>query len=340
MEFPQKAEVTVVQGSTTSFTMSVEALGATACDATTAPVRIDMLYSVDAAGGITSALPGDMPIETAEPRGNSDNCSIKSPALVPLTATAAAETPVGEYTGVIRYGKGGDGDVDLDGPPLTIHVIAPDTQPAALPEPTLAPPEILVLGERQARPRPVLGKSVLLTLVRGKVTYRSPGRPTATLGSAVVVPNGTKVDASKGVVKVTVVRNKAGALDSADAWNGGFSARQSKSSRPVTTFTLTGAIVGPKRGASAAKRRAKRSLWVNGKGNFKTRGKRASAIVRGTTWLTEETTAGTRVSVKTGLVAVRDLVKRTTTVLGRNQSYLARLRSNVTRRIPAFTGSN
>ena len=191
--FPQTAEVTVVQGSSSDFSIDVQAFGATACDATTAPVRVETLYSVDAVGDIASGLAADMPITTDQTRGTSENCDIKSPVVIPLTATAAAETPVGDYTGVIRYGKGGDGDIDLDGPVLTIHVVAPEVQPEVLPTPELAPPEVIVLGERLS-PKPKLGKSVMLTLVKGSVTYVVPGAPVATLTDSVVVPNGTKVE--------------------------------------------------------------------------------------------------------------------------------------------------
>lgn len=337
--FPQEPSVTVVQGSSSQFTLLIDAQGAIPCDTTESPrVLIEALYSLDAAGGISSAVPTAMPIKTTEQRGTSDNCYIETPIQMTLTATAAAETPVGEYTGVIRYGSGGDGDIDLDGPKLTIRVVPPDTPVI---EPVVAPPAIIVLGERRAAPRPTLGKTVMLSRVRGNVTYRAPGKTVETLGSApVIVPNGTLVDATGGVVKVTVVRNAAGALDSADVWGGAFTANQTSSSRPVTSFALAGALASSRKVASAARTRKarKRSLWVNGKGNFKTRGKRASAIVRGTMWLTEETTAGTKVSVKTGLVAVRDFVRHRTVLVGRNQSYTARPRSNVARRVPAFTG--
>jgi hypothetical protein len=341
--FPQTAEVTVVQGSSTDFTLEVQAFGATSCAATTAPVVINSLYSVDAVGDIASGMPADMPITTDQSRGVSENCDIHNPVLIPLTATAASDTPVGDYTSVIRYGKGGDGDVDTDGPPLTIHVIAPDAE--ALPQPDLAPPEVLVLGERIA-PKPQLGKSVMLTLVKGTVRYLAPGRTLTTLTGSVVVQNGTKVDATDGVVKVTVVRDKSGALDSADAWDGAFKVNQGieRGGRGLTTLALHDGLSGsaPKKGASAARVQRvarKRSLWVNGKGNFKTRGKRASAIVRGTYWHTEETDRGTKVSVSRGLVAVRDLVRKRTVLVSGGHSYTATLKSRVARRIPVFTGS-
>jgi hypothetical protein len=344
--FPQTAEVTVVQGSTANFTLEVQAYGATRCDATTAPVLINTIYSVDAAGDIASGLPADMPIQTDQTRGTSENCDIKNPVVVPLTATAASTTSVGDHTSVIRYGKGGDGDIDLDGPVLTIHVVAPPTQPAVIPPPALAPPQIIVLGERIV-PKPVLGKSFKIELVKGTVTYRSPGQAITTLTGSVIVPNGTRLDATDGVVKITVVRDSTGTLDTVDAWGGGFKGIQGieNSGRGLTTLTLADPlavsknVVNSARTARAAKVTKKRSLWVNGKGNFKTKGKRASAIIRGTYWVTQETDAGTRVAVKRGLVAVRDLVRKKTVLVSSGQSYTAKVRSNVARRVPAFTGS-
>jgi len=342
--FPQSASVTVVQGSSTHFTLEVQAFGATRCAATTVPVVIDSLYSVDAVGDVAAGQPADMPIETDQTRGTSENCDIKNPVLIPLTATAAVGTPVGDYTSVIRYGKGGDGDVDLDGPPLTVHVIPPAAQPKVLPPPPLAPPEIIVLGERVA-PKPQLGKSVMLTLVSGTVTYVAPGNGIQTLQDSVIAPNGTKVDAINGVVKVTVVRDKTGALDSADAWDGAFNVNQGieNGGRGLTTLQLRDGLTAPQqKGATAARAHVarssrKRSLWVNGKGNFKTRGKRASAIVRGTYWHTQETDRGTRVSVSRGLVAVRDLVRKRTVLVSTGHSYTATPKQHL--RIPVFTGS-
>jgi hypothetical protein len=334
--FPQSAEVTVVQGQSTSFAMEVQAFGATSCDATTAPVRVNTLFSVDAVGDVAQGLPADMPITTSDNRGVSDNCSIQNPVLIPLTATAAAGTPVGDYTTVIRYGKGGDGGVDLDGPALTIHVVPPQAQ--VLPPSQLAPPpEIILLPERTVAPHPTLGETVLLTLVKGKVSFREPGGEWTVLGGPTVVRNSTVVDATNGVVKVTVERDRSHHLDSADVWGGSFKVHQDSGKRPVTTFTLTGDISSARTVARSAAFVRVRKLWVNGKGNFKTRGRRASAIVRGTYWLTEDTDAGTTVRVNRGLVAVRDFVKKRTVLVSTGHSYTARPRAP--RRVPAFTGS-
>jgi hypothetical protein len=333
----------VVQGSSTDFSIQVQAFGATQCDATTARLRVDRLYSVDAAGNVAASDPADMPIQTEAQLGDSDNCNIKSPVVVPLRATAAAGTPVGDYTSIIRWGKGGDGDVGEIGPTLTIHVVPPT--PVVVP-PVLPPPVIVVLGERVA-PKPTLGKSVMLTLVSGTVRYIAPGQSLKTLTDTVIVPNGTKVDATNGVVKVTVVRDGSGALDSVAAWDGAFTAAQGveKGGRGLTTFTLSDAFNVPaSKGAIAAStafaaKKKHHSLWVNGKGNFKTRGKRASAIIRGTQWLTEETDAGTKVSVERGAVAVRDFANHKTVLVKSGQSYTAKPRKVVHHRAPAFTGS-
>jgi hypothetical protein len=46
--------------------------------------------------------------------------------------------------------------------------------------------------------------------------------------------------------------------------------------------------------------------------------------VRGTTWLVQDTCAGTLTQVKQGLVAVRDEVKKRTVLVRGGKSYLAK----------------
>jgi hypothetical protein len=337
--FPKSVEATVVQGQSAAFTLELSAYGATECSDTTAPVRVNTVYSVNTAGDVAPGVPAAVPIQTTPKPGSSEECNLKTPVVVPLTVTAAPETPVGDYHSQIRFLRGGDDeDAPAAGAPLTIHVIAPAPQPQTLPPPVLAPPEILVLGERQAAPRPKFGQTELIERVNGTVRVRTPGGKPTLLGDPMIVPNGTVVDAVDGVVKVTVEHSAGGALDTVDAWGGSFHMSQQAKSG-ITTLTLTGPVAAARRVASAAKATAKRSLWVNGKGNFKTRGKRASAIVRGTYWLTEETAAGTRVQVKRGLVAVRDFVTRATVLVSAGHSYVAKPRAAVLRRIPAFTGT-
>jgi hypothetical protein len=70
-------------------------------------------------------------------------------------------------------------------------------------------------------------------------------------------------------------------------------------------------------------------LWGDGKGNFVTRGRFASAAVRGTRWLTQETCAGTLIVVQRGVVAVRDLRRHKTVLVSAGHRYLARARGRV-----------
>src|SRR5207253_4420633 len=112
--------------------------------------------------------------------------------------------------------------------------------------------------EREAPLRPTFGKTVLLTLVKGRVVYGHLRAKLNTLKDPVVVPNGTQLDATGGVVKVTVERSPNGPLDSADAWGGAFSVRQDKGG--TTTLTLIGPIPTSKggRAAHASKQKGKR----------------------------------------------------------------------------------
>jgi ferric-dicitrate binding protein FerR (iron transport regulator) len=67
-------------------------------------------------------------------------------------------------------------------------------------------------------------------------------------------------------------------------------------------------------------------LWGNGKGKFRTKGRFASAAVRGTVWLTEDRCDGTLISVRQGRVQVTDFVRNRRITLRAGQSYLARAR--------------
>jgi ferric-dicitrate binding protein FerR (iron transport regulator) len=77
---------------------------------------------------------------------------------------------------------------------------------------------------------------------------------------------------------------------------------------------------------SRARGAARRRLWGNGHGRFRTRGSHGIATVRGTHWLTEDRCDGTLVRVRRGVVEVRDLAKRRTVMVRAGESYLAKRR--------------
>ena len=83
----------------------------------------------------------------------------------------------------------------------------------------------------------------------------------------------------------------------------------------------------PRRRTSGAARAAAtivRQVWGDGKGQFRTRGRYASATVRGTNWLTADRCDGTFVRVRRGVIQVRDIPRRRQVTLRAGATYLAR----------------
>jgi hypothetical protein len=178
---------------------------------------------------------------------------------------------------------------------------------------------------------PVLGASVTLGEVKGTPRVRLPGSDRfIPLTADSTVPVGAVVDATRGTVELTSVRDASGKTQTGTFWGGVFQVRQSRRDT-VTELALTGgdfSDCNAKRGrrgkvvAAGAKR--KRRLWGRDRGGrFRTRGRHGSATVRGTRWLTEDRCDGTLFKVTEGRIDVRDDRKRRTVRLKRGQSYLA-----------------
>ena len=130
-------------------------------------------------------------------------------------------------------------------------------------------------------------------------------------------------------MRLTSARDKRGATQAAEFSDGRFVVTQRrkggrtrlKLSEPLGCPRARGAVA-----VVAARRKGKRRLWGDGKGKFETVGRRASAAVTGTRWLTEDTCAGTRVRVASGVVRVRDLVRNRTVRVRAGGTYFARNR--------------
>lgn len=181
------------------------------------------------------------------------------------------------------------------------YTIPPGSSPAAAPD-----------------PRPRLGESVVISRVRGRVTYRPAGvrRSRVLTAAPVEVRMGARVDATNGRVLVRIARNRSGATSRATFFDGAFRVEGQDRSSP---FEVTLGLTGPsfrrvcgERGTSArasAKRRSRkrvRRLWGDGKGRYRTRGRYSAASVRGTKWLTEDRCDGTVTRVERGVVVVED----------------------------------
>jgi hypothetical protein len=76
--------------------------------------------------------------------------------------------------------------------------------------------------------------------------------------------------------------------------------------------------------AAGAANTVVRQLWGDGKGAFRTRGRYATATVRGTNWLTSDRCDGTQVRVRRGVIQVSDVPRRRQVTLRAGRTYLAR----------------
>ena len=172
-------------------------------------------------------------------------------------------------------------------------------------------------------PPPVTGVNVNVAPVSGTVLVRLKGTtsfvPVTALSS---VPLGSELDLTNGRIRLTST-GAGRATQTAVFYQGRAVVGQTRAAKPVTTLTLSGPLVCPKR-ETAAKGPPTRSLWGNAKGNYVTTGRFASATVRGTVWLTQDTCTGTLVRVQSGTVSVLDKVKHRTVTVRAGTSYLAK----------------
>jgi hypothetical protein len=180
---------------------------------------------------------------------------------------------------------------------------------------------------------PVLGKSVAVGPVAGKVRVRKPhGHGFVTLAAGADVPSGSFVDATGGTVALTSALDATGTTQTAHFGGAAFKVVQSKGGHGMIDIYLRGSIGPcPAHGARAAsvaanKKRSKgRSLWGRDHGGrFRTHGASSVATVRGTRWLTQDTCAGTLTRVTQGVVSVRDLHRHRTVTVRAGHSHLAR----------------
>ena len=192
---------------------------------------------------------------------------------------------------------------------------APVTGPAAQPPPG---------------PQPVEGRQEVLEVLSGVILIRLRGqRDFVRLRETTAIPNGTEVDATNGAVRITV-SNGRGGTESADVSEGRFVVTQNRARPPVTTLRLSEPLSCPRTSrARAAQRRRKKSrkIFVRTQGgNFKTKGRYAEAIARGTAWRTTDECTRTIVSVFEGRVQVTSRAGRVTVGAGRRVVTQARRR--------------
>ncbi|MEA2424442.1 MAG: tripartite motif-containing protein 71 [Thermoleophilaceae bacterium] len=177
---------------------------------------------------------------------------------------------------------------------------------------------------------PVLGKSATVRVVKGTVLVKPRGLKTfQKVTGTDEIPIGSTVDTVKGTVRLTTAKNLKGSTQTGDFYSGLFLLQQQAKVGAVTDLRLSGGLFGgcgklPKGGASAAKGpKAVRKLWGKATGAFRTTGRYSAATVRGTTWLVQDRCDGTLTRVTSGVVSVRDFVRRKTITVRKGKSYFA-----------------
>jgi hypothetical protein len=225
----------------------------------------------------------------------------------------------GAQSGIASGDFDGDGRADLAVSEITNYTFSALLNPAPAsptPTPTATP-----------LPPPVAGKTVNGARKSGKVSFRRPGsKKFVTLTADAQIPVGSVIDTRKGRIAITAAQAK-GKTATADFFSGLFKLTQSKRGKRVTTLTLTEKLSCPKArkaSAAAAKKKKTRRLWGQGKGAFRTAGKYSAATVRGTKWLVQDRCDSTTTKVASGVVSVRDSVKRKTVIVRAGHRYVAR----------------
>lgn len=173
-------------------------------------------------------------------------------------------------------------------------------------------------------PPPKLASSVNVAPVSGTVLVRLRGTKNfIPLSAAEQIPIGSELDATNGRVSLTTSAGGS-KTQTADFYDGRFLIQQKKAKKPVTTLPLSAPLACGKRADATAAGKKKRKLWGSGKGRYQTKGKNASATVRGTIWLTQDTCAGTLVQVKRGVVDVLDFKRHKHVLVHAGHSYFAK----------------
>lgn len=189
--------------------------------------------------------------------------------------------------------------------------------------------QTFVTGAGPASPQ--FAREVAAGTVSGTVRVRAPGSNTfVVLGATDEIPVGTVVDTRGGRVRITIA-DRNGTQWSTDFYEGVFRVTQPRRLKGIAEMVLVGEnrkLCGRGAARAAGKPRGKSlgHLWGSGSGPFRTKGKFASAAIRGTTWNTDDRCNGTLVTVTEGQVTVRDLVKRKNVVVLAGKQYFARAR--------------
>jgi virginiamycin B lyase len=189
--------------------------------------------------------------------------------------------------------------------------------------------------EPEPVPPPVFAQAIDIAPVGGVVTVQVAGtaKPVP-LTAPDQLQVGSTIDTRAGRVRITIA-DANGRLWSATFYEGVFKITQLAADGGVAQLSLAGgsfkrcgraARSGAETSAKKKSSKSVRHLWASGDGPFRTKGRFASATIRGTTWNTDDRCDGTLVKVTVGAVTVRDLVRKKSLVVRARRQYLAKAR--------------
>lgn len=171
----------------------------------------------------------------------------------------------------------------------------------------------------------------------GTVLIRLPGTTRLVpLTGTTRIPYGTEVNVTNGRITMRTSDGSQGTFYGGWFVLGGGTDRAPAgvgAAGKITELRLSGGNAkacsgagGPYRAAAAADKSKKpiRTLWGKAKGRFRTKGRFASATVRGTLWLTQDRCDGTLVRVREGKVEVLDFRLKKKVLVKAGGTYLAK----------------
>jgi hypothetical protein len=206
--------------------------------------------------------------------------------------------------------------------PAPAAVVTSNPTPDPTPAPPVVPPADL--------PPPVQAQTANAYPTSGTVLVQAPGsKKFVPLTTPQQIRFGGVFDTRHGAVRL-VVANGHGGFDTGTFSEGVFKLVQRGKFAELDLFggSFKGCPKAAKGGAAmiagATQGRSVRHLWGTGSGSFRTKGRFASATIRGTKWLTDDRCLGTLVRVAVGAVTVRDFVTNKSRALKARKSYFAR----------------
>jgi hypothetical protein len=178
---------------------------------------------------------------------------------------------------------------------------------------------------------PVLGKTAVITPIKGAVRVRLPRtRRFVPVSAALTIPLGSEIDVTRAAAHVNVAVDQQGGTKAVDLSGGRVLIVQKLRPRPLTVLRLSeplGCGSGARARVAKRKKPTQSSIHASDDGGpFQTEGRHAAGTSRGTEWTTTDTCRATTIAVQQDIVDVRDFERKKTVTVTAGHRYTARAR--------------